>query len=85
MIHTAFGDEEEIVCNVHAVPHAEVRWLKDGQTIDRTTGNVLINQKHSRHSLTLLNIDQTSVGQYQCTADNQMGEDSKFVKITGRI
>ena len=84
MIHTSLGDEEEIVCNVHATPHAEVSWLKDGKTIDRTTSNVLINQKHSRHSLTLLNIDERSVGQYQCKAINNMGEDTKFVKITGR-
>eukprot|EP00090_Calanus_glacialis_P006041 TRINITY_DN14733_c0_g1_i1.p1 TRINITY_DN14733_c0_g1~~TRINITY_DN14733_c0_g1_i1.p1 ORF type:complete len:241 (+),score=67.28 TRINITY_DN14733_c0_g1_i1:101-724(+) len=65
------------------MPHAEVSWLKDGQSIDKTTSNVLINQKHSRHSLTLLNIDERSVGQYQCKATNNMGEDTKFVKITG--
>jgi len=83
VIHTALGDEEEIVCNVHAVPHAEVTWLKDGQTVDKTTTNVLINQKHSRHSLTMLNIDQNSVGKYQCRATNTMGEETKFVQITG--
>jgi len=83
VIHTALGDEEEIVCNVHAVPHAAVTWLKDGQTVDKTTANVLINQKHSRHSLTMLNIDQNSVGQYQCRATNTMGEERKFVQIRG--
>jgi hypothetical protein len=46
---------------------------------------VLINQKHRRHSLTLLNIDEKSVGQYQCKATNNMGEETKFVKITGNI
>ena len=83
VIHTALGDEEEIVCTVHALPHAEVTWVHDGRAVDRTTSNVLINQKHGRYSLTLLSIDEASVGQYWCRASNSMGQDRKGVTVTG--
>ena len=83
VVHTALGEEEELVCKVHAMPEANVTWMKEGKLIDKTSSNVLINSKHGRHSLTLLNTDYTTVGLYTCTASNSEGEQTKNISVTG--
>lgn len=83
VVHTALGEEEELVCKVHAMPEANVTWMKEGKRIDKTSSNVLINSKHGRHSLTLLNTDYTTVGLYTCTASNSEGEQTKNISVTG--
>jgi len=82
-VHTGLGDEEELVCHVTGVPLPKVQWYRDGHPLDSRTNNVLIFQKNGRHSLTLLNIDGSSVGDYQCVANNSEGVDASRVKLTG--
>jgi hypothetical protein len=83
LIQTKYGEEEEIVCTVHATPHANVTWLKDGVPIDTNTHNTVITKKHNHHSLTLLSVDEKTTGQYSCVANNTMGKGMQSVKVSG--
>jgi hypothetical protein len=47
-IHTKAGNEVELVCTVHAVPHATVLWKKDGQPISATADRIKVDSHHSR-------------------------------------
>jgi len=82
-LHTGLGDEEELVCHVTGVPRPEVTWFRDGHPLDSRTNNVLMFHKNGRHSLTILDIDSTSVGDYQCVANNTVGVDASIIKLTG--
>ena len=82
-IHTAKGEEEELVCRVTGVPSPSLTWYRNNNIIDRRTNNVLINQRAGRHSLTVLNIDEGSVGQYRCVATNSEGSVSQLITLTG--
>ena len=83
IIHTARGEEEELVCRVTGVPSPSLTWYRNGHMIDRRTNNVLINQRAGRHSITVLNIDHDSVGQYRCVATNSEGSVSEIITLTG--
>lgn len=82
-VHTSLGEEEELVCRVTGVPSPSLTWYRDNNVIDRRTANVLLNQRAGRHSLTLLNIDQASVGHYQCVASNSEGNVTESITLTG--
>ena len=82
-IHTTTGQEEELVCRVTGVPSPSLTWYRNNTIIDRRTNNVLINQRAGRHSLTVLNIDGSSVGQYRCVATNSEGSVSQLITLTG--
>ena len=48
-IHTKAGNEVELVCTVHAVPHATVTWKKDGQPVsDSAADRIKVDSHHSR-------------------------------------
>ena len=47
-IHTKAGNEVELVCTVHAVPHATVTWTKNGQPLATATDRLKIESHHSR-------------------------------------
>ena len=83
MIETKYGEEEEIICTVHASPRANLTWIKDGVTIDSQFPNTLIARNHNHHSLTILAVDENTVGNYTCLANNSMGEKMKTVEVTG--
>jgi len=80
-IHTGAGDQTEVVCVVHASPHAKVTWLHDGQPIDQ--GNSLINKRGNKHTLMLVDINEESFGKYTCKATNDLGEDQRTTEISG--
>jgi hypothetical protein len=46
-IHTKAGNEVELVCTVHAMPHATVTWKKDSQPIS-PTDRIRMESRHSR-------------------------------------
>ena len=83
MIHTSLGSEEELVCQVSALPLATVSWQKDGKSLDRSTPGVLIHQGYSRHSLAVLDIIEASQGLYECVATNTQGQARMGIRLTG--
>ena len=44
---------------------------------------IVVSVRSGRHSLTLLNIDASSVGDYQCVANNSKGVEASIVKLSG--
>ena len=82
-LYTSLGEEEELVCRVSGVPTPSLTWYRNNVIVDRRTSNVLLNQRAGRHSLTLLNIDQGSVGEYQCEATNSEGTVRESITLTG--
>ena len=82
-IHTARGEEEELVCRVTGVPSPSLTWYRNNNVVDRRTNNVLLNQRAGRHSLTVLNIDGSSLGEYRCVATNSEGSVSQLITLTG--
>jgi len=83
VIETKYGEEEEIVCTIHASPHATLTWKKDGVTVDTQSSNTMISRKHNHHKLTILAVDENTMGNYTCLANNSMGEEMKTVEVTG--
>jgi hypothetical protein len=53
-IHTKAGNEVELVCTVHAVPHATVQWTKNGQPLSTSTDRMRTDSHHSRLIFTAL-------------------------------
>jgi hypothetical protein len=47
-IHTKAGNEVELVCTVHAVPHATVHWTKNGQPLATASDRMRTDSHHSR-------------------------------------
>ena len=84
-VETSLGEEEELVCRVTGVPTPTLTWYRNNKVIDRRTSNVLLNERAGRHSLTLLNIDQDTVGEYQCVASNSEGSVSESITLTGDV
>ena len=83
IVETSLGEEEELVCRVTGVPTPRLSWYRNNIIIDRRTSNVLLNERAGRHSLTLLNIDQDTVGEYQCVASNSEGSVTETIRLTG--
>jgi len=83
LIQTKHGEEEEIVCTVHAVPLATVTWLKGETTVDANTPNIVINKKHNHHTLTILSVKEDTIGQYSCLASNTLGQAKQTVEVNG--
>lgn len=84
-VETSLGDEEELVCRVTGVPTPRLTWYRNNKVIDKRTSNILLNERAGRHSLTLLNIDQDMVGEYQCVASNSEGSVSESITLTGDV
>lgn len=83
LVHTDYRDSQELVCTVHAHPRAEVTWLKDGQPIDSTLPEMAVTSEKHRHSLTLVAVTTDKLGQYQCKAENTIGQAIKTVTLAG--
>jgi len=82
-VDTDFRDTKELVCTVHAHPRAKVTWLKDGQPIDSSMEDMSVTREKHRHSLTLVAVTTDKLGQYQCKAENDIGQAMKTVTLKG--
>jgi hypothetical protein len=83
-IVTDMGEEQEIVCIVDASPVAEVRWMKDGESLDGSSPDTVLSQSGARHSLLIVAVSEESVGEYSCTASNSLGEATATADISGK-
>ena len=83
IIHTKKGESEELVCIVHSHPASKVSWQRKGHIITSKTPNILLNNVHNRHSLTLLSISKDMLGDYECNAENKLGRVSRSLKVKG--
>merc|ERR1712130_149143 len=77
------GEAKELVCMVHAHPKAKVTWMKSGEPIDTNLPDIVVNSVKHRYSLTLLSVSSDKLGEYQCKAENDVGEALKTITVAG--
>jgi len=82
-LETGYGETQELVCMVHAHPKAKVTWLKGGEPIDTNLPDIVENSVKHRYSLTLLSVSSDKLGEYQCKAENDVGEALKTITVAG--
>ncbi|XP_072945601.1 hemicentin-1-like [Epargyreus clarus] len=70
------GDEVILICKITGEPVPIVKWFKDGRAIGQNE-NYNIYKKNSIRFVAGLN----DIGNYTCEANNELGSDSKSVKV----
>jgi len=83
-IVTDLAEEQEIQCSVSAWPPVvEVEWNHNGVSLTELSGQVVISSLDSVFSLTIPEVNTSSVGEYTCTATNSVGSGSGTALVTG--
>ncbi|CAG7825968.1 unnamed protein product, partial [Allacma fusca] len=83
-IHSGEGYEAELACIVHSDPPAtKVKWYRDTMILD-TTERRLMEDRGSRHSLIIRNVQPGDFGNYSCEADNKLGRSRKHIELSGK-
>ncbi|CAB3240106.1 unnamed protein product [Arctia plantaginis] len=78
-------EETTFIANIRANPIAEVKWSKDGYTIQPTSNYEIIEDKaNEKYQLTIKSIGVDDAGVYAVTAKNKIGEASQQAKLTVR-
>ena len=80
-IVTDMEEEQEIVCIVDSYPVAEVTWMKNGESLDESSPEIILSKSDDKHSLLIVSVSEESVGEYSCTARNSLGEATASAKI----
>lgn len=77
--------EVHLICVVHAVPKAEVHWVKDDAML-KESDNVKIEHaaRDHRYTVKISRTDETNFGNYICKASNKFKHVEKNVHITGK-
>merc|ERR1712050_302437 len=57
--------------------------MKDGESLDGSSPDTIINQSDNKHSLLIVAVSEESVGEYSCTAKNSLGEATATADISG--
>jgi hypothetical protein len=81
----------ELVCIVHASPHADVKWYKDGNLLvenrggdDSSRRRLSIGHEGRKHLLVIPDVAETDKGRYTCHAANTLGESKGNVQVMGK-
>ena len=80
---TDMEEEQEIVCIVESFPVAEVTWMKNGESLNESSPEIILSKSDKKHSLLLVSVSEESVGEYSCTARNSLGEATATADISG--
>ncbi|VDM36482.1 unnamed protein product [Toxocara canis] len=67
------GQLMSVECHVDAKPLAEIRWTKDGVTLENTDRLTVHNTTDGACRLRIVAFSRTDVGVYKCTATNSYG------------
>ncbi|XP_041090745.1 neural cell adhesion molecule 1-like isoform X7 [Polyodon spathula] len=86
-VYTWEGNPANITCEVFAHPGASVVWFRDGQQLpNANTTNVKIYPTPSASFLEITPDSQSDFGNYNCTATNRIGQESKeFILIQAEV
>ena len=71
----------ELVCLVHAQPHATIHWFKN--SVQLTEDNVTLEKIGHKNTLTIPSLSHSDYGNYTCRAKNIHGESSKVLEVSG--
>ena len=84
------GSSVTFTCSYQGKPEPTVQWLKDNEAIVATDSkyqfdkNFNTNTWMGTHMLTVVNIQPSELGTYQCFISSTRGSDIDSVFITGR-
>ncbi|XP_066908891.1 opioid-binding protein/cell adhesion molecule homolog [Halyomorpha halys] len=73
LVHAGIGTETQLVCIVHAYPPASVRWFTDSMRLENTE-KIRMENRGSRHSLIIRDVEEKDFTNYSCEADNSQGK-----------
>ena len=88
------GVRLELVCIVHALPHAAVQWYKDGGALvdnrygvsdDLDARRLSISHEGRKHLLIIPDVGEADRGRYTCHAKNSLGESKGNVQVMGEL
>lgn len=75
------GLDEELVCEVYAVPNADVVWKRNGLNVMLSERIRFKNHNHTS-TLQILKIQKEDLGIYTCSAKNRVGKTERNVTLT---
>jgi len=81
-IHAMENNKVELVCLVHAQPHATIQWFKN--SVQLTEDDVTLERFGHKSVLTIPQLSHTDYGNYTCRAKNIHGENFKNVEVSGK-
>ncbi|XP_064424804.1 neural cell adhesion molecule 1a isoform X1 [Latimeria chalumnae] len=77
-VYTWEGNPVNITCEVFAFPSAAITWFRDGQQLPSTNySNIKIYNTPSASFLEVTPDSENDFGNYNCTASNRIGQDSR--------
>lgn len=79
-IHATENNQVELVCLVHAQPHATILWFKN--SVQLTEEDVTLERYGHRYTLTIPKLSHSDYGNYTCRAKNIYGESSKILEVS---
>lgn len=75
--------EVELICVVHAKPHAEVSWYRRQKKLHETD-RLIFQTKVSRQTLHIRKVNPRDFGNYSCSAENSLGKARTYIGLTGQ-
>ncbi|XP_058865633.1 neural cell adhesion molecule 1-like isoform X2 [Acipenser ruthenus] len=86
-VYTWEGNPANITCEVFAHPGASIVWFRDGQQLpNANTTNIKIYPTPTASFLEITPDSQSDFGNYNCTATNRIGQESKeFILIQAEV
>lgn len=63
--------------------HIQVSWLRDTMPIDQHNEQYTMENRLTRHTLTIRRVKAQDFGNYSCVADNQLGKNKKIITLSG--
>lgn len=61
----------------------QVSWLRDTMPIDQHNEQYSMDNRLTRHTLTIRRVKAQDFGNYSCVADNQLGKNKKIITLSG--
>ncbi|XP_058461966.1 hemicentin-1 [Malaya genurostris] len=91
-VHTKNGQNAQLECIVTSAPTASVHWFHNGlplaseRRFSKHDNIIAAPQYHTvyRHVLSIRNIRDPDLGQYECKAENKIGINGAGIELTGR-
>lgn len=86
VVHSGAGIESEMTCIVSAYPEAIITWYKGDKEITQKKGSIVMHHgamkgNKTKHVLKILHT--RDFGEYMCSAQNAIGQDTKSIILTG--
>lgn len=89
IVYSGAGIESKMTCIVSAYPEAIIIWYKDNKKLTHNKELKMehrtINGNKTKHTLKIMHTSARDFGEYQCRAENIMGENTKSITLTGTI